>query len=111
MSTFQIEPTGICQSCHKRKATVYFSEGPVATIHGCYELICLLCCKQRQLAHAEELVGQIDGLRIQVDKLKQELPELTEEELKSLSVKYPEEVDYGLTLPTFNIKNMVYDAY
>jgi len=56
---------GMCQHCHKRKATdTWVGEGSMMdAIHGAFQYWCKLCVLKAQVAYAEKHVGDLARLR------------------------------------------------
>jgi hypothetical protein len=65
--------TGPCQKCNLRKATVLWSEGTVAMVHGAYQARCDLCCVEEQLEHARKMAASIPELELRLEQLKKEV--------------------------------------
>ena len=69
----QTDQMGICQKCHKRQATVVWTESEFAFIHGMNEEWCDICATTTQLEYAKKLAANIPTLEA---RLKRELQEL-----------------------------------
>ncbi len=59
----------VCTSCNLRYATMIWSEGTMAYVHGAYAYRCELCCLKEQLAHAIERAKDIPIMEARIKEL------------------------------------------
>ncbi len=71
MSAWNIPAGAVCQSCGERPATMPWSEGVMAAVHGSYEHLCEVCVLRRQIQHAEEAAAMLPPKRVRLDELLQ----------------------------------------
>lgn len=57
------KPKGLCQKCHKHKATDTFTNSTMDLIHGMYEYWCRCCVLKEQLAHAQAMIKAIPQIK------------------------------------------------
>ncbi len=64
------ELTGlVCFKCEKRPATIWWSEGAMAYVHGAKAPICEACALAMQLAHARERAAAIPEMEARLEEL------------------------------------------
>lgn len=58
----------ICNNCGEHPATIKWTEGAIAMIHGSFSYWCKGCALRAQIVHAEERVKALDDLRQELAK-------------------------------------------